>query len=128
MADDEDADSERLGQIEQRIDELNGSAETWPATLGLAGAVVGLDYEGSLRIERGLVRKDDERKARRMTETGSGEKPQVSALPAKLVVDLTAQKTAAMGAELIRQPDTALVAVVYTLALKAFYSITDTAS
>jgi ParB family transcriptional regulator, chromosome partitioning protein len=54
LADDEDANSERLGQIEQRIDELNGSAETWPATLGLAGAVVGLDYEGSLRIERGL--------------------------------------------------------------------------
>jgi ParB family chromosome partitioning protein len=42
-------------------------------------------------------------------------------LPSKLVADLTANKTAAIRAELSKQPDIAFAAVVHALALKTFY-------
>jgi ParB family chromosome partitioning protein len=88
-----------------------GDGETSPAeTLTIAGAVIGLNHDGSVRIERGLVRKGDEQKARRLAEADSGDAGRAPAsLPASLVVDLTAQKSAAIGVELIRQPDIALV-------------------
>ncbi len=52
---------ERLDQIGERIEELNGSREKfWPAeTLAIAGAVVHLDHSGKAEIVRGLVRPED---------------------------------------------------------------------
>jgi ParB family chromosome partitioning protein len=42
-------------------------------------------------------------------------------LPDRLVEDLTAQKSAAIGAELVGQPEIALAAVVHCLAIRSFY-------
>jgi ParB family chromosome partitioning protein len=123
---DEDGNTERLATIEQRIDALNAQAHTWPAeTLALAGAIVSLDHDGSISIERGLVRKDDLQDAGPDAETPPddddcpAERP---ALSPRLVEDLTAHKSAAIGAELMGQPEIALATVVHCLALDSFYS------
>lgn len=76
-----------------------------------------------MRIERGLVRSDDERhlkEADSEQQAQSDRTPSVQ-LSAKLVEDLSAQKTTIIGAELMRQPKIALAATVHTLALSAFY-------
>lgn len=122
-SDDETA-GERLADLEERIDALNASAEYWPPeTLALAGALVLLGYDGSVQIERGLIRKEDAAKAVAATEDSddaadAGQRPAHSP---RLVEDLTAQKTAAIGAALIQQPYIALAAVVHALALDACY-------
>jgi ParB family chromosome partitioning protein len=123
---DDDAHAEQLEQIEQRIAEINALAQTWPAdTLALAGAIVSLDHDGSVSVERGLVRKEDLRDAGTADEDESGddERPsQRSGVSPKLIEDLTAQRSAAIGAELMSQPNVALAAVVHCLTLGSFYS------
>jgi ParB family chromosome partitioning protein len=111
--------------LDQRIAELNEAAQSWPAeTLALAGAIVSLDRDGSVSVERGLVRKEDLRNA---SPGLSGDADDDSApakrngLPDRLVEDLTAQKSAAIGAELMGQPEIALAAVVHCLAIRSLY-------
>lgn len=118
---DDDAEIERLAAIEERIDELSSKMESWPAeTLATAGAIIALCHNGGVQVERGLLRKEDARKAKAEASSDADTAPAVS-LSAKLVEDLTAQKSAAIGAELIRQPDIALASVVHTLALDTLY-------
>jgi ParB family chromosome partitioning protein len=124
LADSDNADEDRLQELEQRIDELNGR-ECWPAaTLAIAGAILSIDRRGELRIERGLVRKQDAHKlAANACETDPDASPAPGAkgLSARLVEDLTAQQSAAIGAELLSRPDVALASVVHALLLDAFY-------
>jgi ParB family chromosome partitioning protein len=127
----DDADDERLQALEQRIDELNGR-EIWPAaTRAVAGAVIALDYHGGLRIERGLVRKQDVPKlgsSTAGTDPATAPASRAKGLPASLVEDLTAQQSAAIGAELLSRPDLALACVVHGLLLDAFYPASGVAS
>ena len=123
LADDDGADDDRLAELEQRIDALDRAREYWPAeTLAMAGAVVRLNYNGDAQIDRGLVRKEDVREmvSESEAEAGSATARTVSLSP-RLVEDLTAQKSAVIGAALMVQPDIALAAVVHCLALDAFY-------
>lgn len=120
---DDEADADRLAEIEARIDDLESTSATWPArTLAVAGAVVSLAYDGEVRIERGLVRKED---AKLAAQLAAGE--EVSAPTAKpefssgLIESLTAHKSAALSAVLCTHPDVALAAIVHTLLLRAFY-------
>lgn len=118
LVDDDEADAERLAQIDARIEALTSAVEQWPQeTLAQAGAVIGLDHDGGVRIERGLVRAEDEAEP-----TGDVPASTVPALPARLTEDLTAQKTAAMAVELANRPDIALVAVVYAMTISQFYA------
>ena len=124
MDGDEDAHADRLEQIDRRMDELNAQAECWPAeTLAIAGALIGIGYDGELRIERGLVRKDDERAAKAAAKKAAGEtaEPGGIVLSAALTADLSAQKTAAIRTVLAGQPDIALACIVHTLALQLLY-------
>ena len=78
-----------------------------------------------MSIERGLVRKEDlqdldpDAQSAPDDHNGPSERP---ALSPRLIEDLTAHKSAAIGAELMSQPDVALAAVVHCLALKSLYS------
>lgn len=125
-ADEEDARaSERQGEIDERIEAIRQSFDRWPAeTLALAGAIVTLDHNGRIEVKRGLVRPDDARKAKKAAKAQesssvpAGEKP----LPATLVADLSANKSAAISATLMKRPDVALAATVHALALDLFYS------
>jgi ParB family chromosome partitioning protein len=102
------------------MDALTERSEYWPAeTLAVAGAVIGLSHDGSVRIERGLVRKSDAKALRKAAKSEKGEP--ANALPASLIEDLTAQRSAAIGAELIRQPEIALAAMVHAMTLQALY-------
>lgn len=129
---DGDDSADRLSEIEQRLDQINAMAEIWSSeTLAIAGAIIGLDYDGSVSVERGLVRPedipaDDLSTGRSMHKSASA--PDRNGLSPRLIEDLTAQKTAALGVELMAQPDIALVAVVHGLALDVFYRHCDTES
>jgi ParB family chromosome partitioning protein len=126
LVDCEDADEDRLAELEQRIDGLTSSSETWPAgTLALAGAIVALGHNGELRVERGLVRKEDAHKLGSDADEESGDctppAPRSDGLSPRLVEDLTAQQSAAISAELMGRPDISLAAVVHALVIDAFY-------
>lgn len=112
---------ERLSAIRQRIDELDEKARAFaPEDRATAGAVLTLAWDGTASIERGLVRPADERERPKAAarEKAAGE---AGAMPASLIADLTAQKTAALRAELAGNPKIALAAVTHALALRAFY-------
>lgn len=120
---DDEADADRLAEIEERIDALETASKTWPArTLAVAGAVVSLFLNGEVRIERGLVRKEDAKLAVQLTrgepEGVPAPKPEFSS---SLIESLTAQKSAALAATLATNADVALAAVVHALLLRAFY-------
>jgi ParB family chromosome partitioning protein len=52
--------AERLAQIEERVDALQALAHAWlPDDMGVAGAVLYLKHDGSIGVERGLVRLED---------------------------------------------------------------------
>jgi ParB family chromosome partitioning protein len=124
LVDDDDADTDRLDAIEQRLSELQ-TVDRWPAeSLATAGAILHLGYDGELVVERGLVRPEDRKALKATRETAS----HPAALPASLVTDLTAQKSAAIGAELLARPDIALAAVVHALLLQALYLHADASS
>ncbi|MBN8913089.1 MAG: ParB N-terminal domain-containing protein [Rhizobiales bacterium] len=123
--DDSDERAARLDEIETRLDEIEASAETWPAeTLALAGAIVTVGSDGGIEVKRGLVRPEDSRKAKKAAKAQdasavpAGEKP----LPSTLVADLSAHRSAAISATLMKRPDVALAATVHALALDLFYA------
>lgn len=126
LVDTDDGDNtDRLSEIEQRLDDLNSLAEAWSSdTLAIAGAIVCLDYYGSVSVERGVVKPEDIPADEASTGIGShrtGSETVHNGLSPRLVEDLTAQKTSAIGAELMGQPEIALAAIVHCLALDVFY-------
>lgn len=119
---DDDADNgqakAKLDAIQQQIDALQ-PAEIWPAkTLASCGVILTLDHDGSARIEKGLMRQADVRKK---PKPGKADEQAPSPYPANLVESLTAHKTAAIQAELLRQPGIALASLVHALVLKLCY-------
>lgn len=128
LADREDDESEQnRDAIGLRIEAIEASAERWmPDALAVAGAVVTVDHYGEIEVRRGLVRPSDTSKTKKpskaaTSEKHAGEKP----LPSTLIADLSAQKTAALAATLMKRPDAALAVTVHALALDAFYDGAD---
>lgn len=114
-----------LEEISDKIDTLADGEVRWlPEDVAIAGAVVGIDHEGKLAVERGLVKPED-----RKVEI-DGDQPRgraarlvdgVPVLSDRLIEDLTAHRTAALRAVLAGNTDVALVAVVHALALPLFF-------
>lgn len=117
----------RQGDIQAKLDALNESMEELYADdLAIAGTVVTIDQNGQLRIERGLIRKEDMKKlpkeqGREGIDGAGGDMPQ-PVHSEKLTRMLTAHRTAAIQAELMNRPDVALAALVHRLALQVFSS------
>ncbi len=129
---DDSADAERLGVIAERIEDLYALGRKWTGSvLSAAGAIVSLDHDGSVSVERGLVRPEDLPAEGEQAQAPSDDDDR-SALPKglspRLIEDLTAHKTAAIGAELLGRPDIALAAVVHCLALVSLYEYARTDS
>jgi ParB family transcriptional regulator, chromosome partitioning protein len=119
-ADEDEATSDRIREIAESIDRMDDRPAFYPPEIvAESGAVLFLDYDGDLVIERGLTAKAD---APGRDAAGQG-KPSgdPSGLSASLAEYLTAQKTAAIRAELAQSPTVALAAVAHALALKVFY-------
>ncbi len=118
-AEEDEEASARLDEIQERIDALERRERAYTLeTLSIAGAIVTLGSDGRTDIVRGLVRPED---APAEKSGGEASGPKVRPMhSAALVESLTAAKSAALGAELARRPDTALAVVVHALALSAF--------
>lgn len=121
-----DAIADRLDAIENRIEEIDERRpQSWtPEQLALAGVIITLRYDGTPDIRRGLVRPEDQRAAKAVSRTNAQAKPK-PAFPASLVQELTAQRTAALSAELMQRPDIALAAIVHAFAGRTFYGSHD---
>ncbi len=118
---------ERHNAVQRKIAALSESLEELYADdFGIAGVIVTVDHAGELRIERGLVRKEDVKKLPKAqgAETGlagSGQSEAAKPLHSeKLTRMLTAHRTAAIQAAMANRPDVALVALVHRLALQVF--------
>jgi len=126
---------ERLDALSVRIEALTEQASAWRSEdKALAGALIGIGYDGKAEIERGLVRAEDRRVRRAVVENGGGkgeastEGGTASPLSAKLIESLTAERTAALRAMLGNNEAVALAAVAHALALPLFYPYADTES
>ncbi|SCB49449.1 ParB/RepB/Spo0J family partition protein [Rhizobium multihospitium] len=132
LIEDGDVDDEqesRFDQVVTQIETLQAAEECYaPEDISRAGAYVCIDHYGKLRIERGFIRPepshgddhdDTATDSEESNDSASGKasiaKP--FTLSAALTQELTAQKTAAIRAELAHNPDVALVAVVHAMLL-----------
>lgn len=118
----------RLDELETAIDALRGQPVYDPADIAVGGAFVSLGYDGGVRVERGFIRKADELPlplvAGEATEAEveqPDEREASTALPDRLVAQLTAQRTAALRNAVASRPDVAFVAVVHALVVSTFY-------
>jgi len=125
--DEDDPRPGRLDELEEAIDKLNDRDDVWPPeTLAIAGAVVTIGNDGSVSVERGLIRPEDmpkksaKAKPSKPDEAGNAasEGDQSPSFSAALTESLTAHKSAALSAELLQRPDIALAAVVHAFASK----------
>ncbi len=140
----------RLDVIEAQIGALVDRPMIYdPEEVARAGAFVSVEVDGTLRIERGYVRAEDEPVAEDIEvdpETGEvlaappvsagtavvagatsspededGEEGALKALPDRLVAELTVWRTLALQDAVARAPDIAFVAVLHAMALDMFY-------
>ena len=129
-SDDESAQTgERLDELDKLISALDDREGVWtPEQKASAGAVVSIDYDGKVKVERGYVKPEDMPKQARKAKTAdtadaadaTGTEQPSTGLSAALVESLTSQRSAALAAALLDKPDKALAAIVYTLALEVF--------
>jgi ParB family transcriptional regulator, chromosome partitioning protein len=137
---------QRLGEIEEAMEALENPPVTYdPADMSRAGVFVSLDTNGTLKVERGYVRREDDRAVYHDPEVAAvhtPDAPDVVATPGanptdppededgvrplseRLIIELTAHRTLALRNAVASDPDMAFLAVLYTLCLKIFYRYT----
>jgi ParB family chromosome partitioning protein len=141
----------RFGELEAEIERLEAKGTAYdPADIADCGVFVILSHDGSLRIERGFIRAEDERPQaydasgegeggdtahedggtdadgeagdeRGNEEDEEGHKP----LSDILIRDLSAHRTLGLRLALSEQPDIAIVAVTHAFAAQIFYRGAD---
>lgn len=82
-----------------------------------AGAILRVGHEGELAIERGYILPEDMRAESRQAEGEDTAPQEVAAIPASVVRELSAHRTAALRLAMAENPQVALAAAVHTLAL-----------
>lgn len=100
-----------------------------PEVKALAGAVITIDHAGNPIVHSGLLRSEDAQALKRnesaaalaSTDAQTGERPTKQGISEALARKLSSHRTAALQIELARQPSTALLALVHTLALRLLY-------
>jgi ParB family chromosome partitioning protein len=139
----------RLGEIEAKLEAFEDRPRIFdPADIARAGVFISLSHNGTLRIERGYVRREDDvaDRSQRVTETedddvtNEGESQTVitvgdapdgdggveaeqglKPLPDKLVSELTAHRTLALQNAVAEHPDVAMTALLHNLCRDTFY-------
>lgn len=116
--------SAKLRRIETAIEVLSKEAYTKP-DIALAGAFVTLAADGSVRVERGFVRVEDdpesEAEAAGETKRPAKDADGLAPLSERLVAELTAYRTSALRNELAQHPAMALIALLHALTLATFF-------
>ena len=121
----DDRQAAEIDALDEQIDAL--TEDNWHFVaddMAVAGCIVGIDCDGTLDVAYGLIRPEDMPESEPARGQTGGHTPKVkhpTDLPAPLVEDLTAHRTAALRATLADSPDMALAAVVHALALPVFY-------
>jgi ParB family transcriptional regulator, chromosome partitioning protein len=133
-----------LDRLAEQIAAIQQGTESYQAAdLSRAGAIVSLSPEGTLRVERGLIKPEDDPQpspsdqAASPGDSGPTSGPTGNAtvpggangaemqygkpLSNQLMESLTAHRTAALQECLAARPEAALMAVVHPLALRVFY-------
>ena len=108
----------KLERIEAAVESLN-KQEYAACDRALAGAFITLAHDGSVHVERGFVRPEDDPQSKAKAEDQKGKRPAKNA--DGLVAELTAYRTSALRNELAKHPATAYLALVHALALDLFY-------
>lgn len=139
----------RLAELEAALPGFEDRPRIYdPAEIARAGAFVSVDHSGALKVERGFVRPQDETASvdpdadqrdgsasdvddGREMPVAAGSQPSaqdtpeeedgIRPLPERLLTELTAHRTLAIRDAFAGDPDTAYLAVLHALALKAFY-------
>ncbi|WP_246741256.1 ParB/RepB/Spo0J family partition protein [Bradyrhizobium sp. 1(2017)] len=139
----------RFGELETKIEQLEAKRQAYdPGDVARGGAFVILDHDGTIRIERGFIRPEDDKSRAesgqegeasvsdeegegddQATRDGDGEggenededEEEEQRLSDTLVRDLTAHRTLGLRLNLSEQPDVAIVAVTHALAAQIFY-------
>ncbi|GAA0211061.1 ParB family chromosome partitioning protein [Brevundimonas nasdae] len=132
----------RLEEIDNALQDHGPDVAYRPDDLCRSGLIVTLGHDGLARFERGLVRAEDAlrpsdpdatkaglgRAADADDATTTGDEArnaeadeERAPLSERLVMDLTAHRTAGLRAALAAAPTVALTAVVHALALQVFY-------
>jgi ParB family transcriptional regulator, chromosome partitioning protein len=113
--------------IEMReLDDRDG--EYTPEQMKVSGAIVSINHQGTLQVVRGLVRREDRAEARAMMNQAGTDVPrsltkkEKGAHSEKLLLNLTAHRTAAVQSALSQNPLVALVTIVHKLALDYLYN------
>jgi len=99
-----------------------------------AGAVVSLDYHGTLSVVRGLTKDESPMPDRGVGDNrGAATRPEPrrrgsrAALPEILVEDLSAHRTAALRESIAGRPAVAMTALLHALVLRTFFGYTGEA-
>lgn len=114
--------------VQEKLDTLLESFESPdPEQLAVAGAVVFIGHDGKVKVERGLIKREDMRRAKLSRSDGAGggreEDEAIKQKPVhseRLTRMLTAHRTAAIQAAMVNRPDVALAAIVSQLAGRLF--------
>ncbi len=141
-----DVIDQRLGEIEQALEAFENRPVSYDqADIAIAGAFVSLDADGSLSIDRGYVRTEDEPQAEPDGEASGGDQPDTPAvqravitiggkpaepeddeedgikpLPERLVIELTAHRTLALRNALAEHPHVAMTMLLHKLLSDTF--------
>jgi ParB family chromosome partitioning protein len=140
---------QRLGEIETALAALDERPVRYdPEELARAGAFISIDGSGTLRVERGYVRPEDEPAVSEpepvanpesdIVDTASAEGAETGGsgpansealeedegpkpIPDRLMTELTAYRTLALRDALAQKPGVAFLAALHVLCLKLFY-------
>ena len=145
----------RFGELEAEIERLEAKRQAYdPADIARCGAFVILNHDGTVRIERGFVRAEDEKPEPETHDVsgegeggdtvhedgGTGPKGEAGGdtldgededgddhkpLSDILIRDLTAHRTLGLRLALSEQPEVAIVAVTHALSAQIFYRGAD---
>ena len=145
----------RFGELEVEIERLEAKRQAYdPGDIARCGAFVILNHDGTVRIERGFVRAEDEKpEPEALTASGEGESDHAGnedgetgpngeagdgsldgededgddhkPLSDILIRDLTAHRTLGLRLALSEQPEVAIVAVTHALSAQIFYRGAD---
>jgi len=115
---------QRIDDLANKIDAITNGSHYWPDEVkARASVVVGIGQDGTLRVEEGLVPKDEYRAQKRAEDKAksSAEGSPSSGLSKPIVEKLTMHKTSALRLKLQANEDAALELLVETLLRDTFY-------
>ncbi|MEZ2127684.1 MULTISPECIES: ParB/RepB/Spo0J family partition protein [unclassified Sinorhizobium] len=152
------ADSDELpDEVDKRFGELETVLESFavrplafdPSEVARAGVFISIAHDGSLRVERGYVRPEDELPVKHASDPADSDdgravaadheaddpvssktdaqpseaeaEDRLSPISDRLMVELTAHRTLGLRQALGEQPDVAFLAALHALTLKVFY-------